>query len=222
MKNQFTRKHFALFSAVLVALIAGVAATSVFYSNESPSFSGDGNISRIRASYIIDVYDPSELVGDVDYVFAAKVDKFAGNTYKFPVLIEDEKGNEVEVGSPHTNYYVTVLENIKGKLITGESIPIEKAGGISQYNGKLVLHENDSLPEVGKVYIFLAYAQPDGTLQISGPNSNIEITSIDLLKKNSTGSVKDSFEYSEAVKVFETQKVSDRERFVSIYDVSKQ
>lgn len=34
------------------------------------------------------------------------------------------------------------------------------------------MYEDDTLPEEGKSYVFLAYAQVDGSLLISGPNSN--------------------------------------------------
>ena len=35
--------------------------------------------------------------------------------------------------------------------------------------------DDDCLPEEGKEYIFLAYAQPDGALLVSGPNSNVMV-----------------------------------------------
>ena len=52
-----------------------------------------------------------------------------------------------------------------------KNITITKAGGLSE-TGDLVLYENDSLPDVGKVYVMTASAQPDGSLLVSGPNSS--------------------------------------------------
>lgn len=221
MKTIFTKRN-TFFSLALIALLVGAAAVAVFYepADNNALNGGEPQINRVQASYIVDVYNPAALVGDVDYVFAARVDKMTGNTYKDPVMIEDEFGKEtIEVTNSHTNYMITVLDNIKGELVVGESIPVEKAGGLSKDGKTITLHENDSLPEVGKVYIFLAYTQPDGTLQISGPNSNIEIVSSGSLKADSNLSVKDSSEYLKMVNAYENQIIRERERTVSKYDV---
>ncbi|MDR2945078.1 MAG: hypothetical protein LBU81_08410 [Methanosarcinales archaeon] len=222
MKTRFTKRK-TLFSFVFIALMLGMAAAAVLYETAHNDSAEDGEprINRLHASYIIDVYNPAALVGDVDYVFAAKVDKMTGNTYKDPVMIEDAFGKEtIEVTSPHTNYMITVLDNIKGELVAGESIPVEKAGGLSKDGKTITLHENDSLPEVGKVYIFLAYTQPDGTLQISGPKSNIEIGSVDSLEADSAFSIRESPEYLKMVDAYENQIVRERDRTVSIYDTA--
>lgn len=87
------------------------------------------------------------------------------------------------------------------------TIEITKHGGVTQDQKSVFLFDEDCLPEIGKQYIFLAYAQSDGSLLISGPNSNV-------LAKTAKDEVVD--EYEEAV---ENEEVTvDRERFTSDYD----
>ncbi|WP_338098682.1 hypothetical protein [Methanolapillus africanus] len=171
-----------------------------------------------NATYVINVSDPKELAGSADYVFVGKVDKIAGTEYKFPVMIEVEENGkikEVEVGDPYTNYYITVVENIKGELVQNQSIPVLKEGGITKDRKYYILPEDDFLPEEGKIYIFYAYAQPDGSLLITGPNSNVEIKTDSVKSEN----IEKTSEYQETLKAFENQKIQERERFVSTYDV---
>ncbi|MDR2945055.1 MAG: hypothetical protein LBU81_08295 [Methanosarcinales archaeon] len=126
---KFTKKQFALFSVALIALIAGTASILIFCEKGLfPSFNGDDDILRIHLSYAVDVSNPYELVGDADYVFAAKVDKMVGNTYNNPFVYS------------HTNYMITVLDNIKGELVADESIPIEKSGGLGKDGKTITLH----------------------------------------------------------------------------------
>lgn len=71
------------------------------------------------------------------------------------------------------------MENIKGELETDKPIPVQKAGGISEDGSSIVTFDDDVLPEVGQSYVFLAYAQDDGSLLVSGPNSNTEVSGND-------------------------------------------
>ncbi|WP_249595677.1 cell surface protein [Peribacillus frigoritolerans] len=126
-------------------------------------------VIQMDGTFAVDVDDRNETVGDADYVFIGRVDEDVDTLYKDPVTIETSDGAK-EVSTPYTNYQVTVLQNIKGDLVTDTSIPIQKAGGINEDGSSVVLYEDDTLPEEGKSYVFLAYAQDDGSL--SGPNSN--------------------------------------------------
>lgn len=174
-------------------------------------------IPAASTQYVIDVYNPAELVGDVDYVFVAQVDESVQPASQIGGIIERIKCKFKKSRFPEIVYSVTVLENIKGELISDQPILIKKAAGINK-NGTIYLtHESDSLPEVGKVYIFLAYAQPDGTLQVSGPNSNIELGFAGDLKD--PDSIKESSEYLKMVDAYENQIVRERENFISKYDV---
>lgn len=213
-------KKIALFSSVGVFAICILAGQAI-HLNRSNLNSQTINPSSLPVMTIHGsfVYDPSniyESVGIVDYVFVGTVVSNNGTIYKDITPIENEDGTVGEVGNPYTNYTIQVSSNIKGNLQTDEPINILKQGGISQDGTEVYLFEDDSLPEAGQTYIFLAYAQPDGSLLISGPNSNIPVTDGVLLnntdaKTNSTiAAYLDAYEH-EIIPI-------DRERFESIYE----
>lgn len=165
-------------------------------------------VYAMKADFVYDTEDINESVGIVDYVFLGEVVSEDGTTYEDVVMMEDERGKLVEEGTPYTHYSVMVKENIKGELLKEESIEITKHGGVTQDQKSVTLFEEDCLPEIGKQYIFLAYAQADGSLLISGPNSNV-------LADSKKGEVVVE-EYEEAV---ENEEVNvDRERFTSDYE----
>ncbi len=122
------------------------------------------------ASYCINVDDYDELVGHADFVFIGRVVEDLGETYENENIIE--VGNEVIVlNDPYTNYTVEVLNNIKGSL--DSTISLKKYGGLDQSKKCYIIMEDDFLPVEGETYIFVAYLQKDGTLQVCGKNSTI-------------------------------------------------
>lgn len=179
-------------------------------------------VAPLHASFSIDVNNINAVVGDADNVFVGYVEKLEGTDYKFPVTVETETGTK-EVSSPYTNYSVTVIDNIKGTLKKNEPIPIQKSGGISEDQDLYLLYEDDSLPVEGKYYIFNTYNQEDGSILVSGPNSNIEVNVEDLasgpksLTAGSKSEIVNSEEYKEYVKAVKNEIKSDRQRFESNY-----
>ncbi|MFC0475564.1 cell surface protein [Robertmurraya beringensis] len=167
-------------------------------------------VAHLHGTFDINVDNVNEVVGDADNVFVGYVDKIEGTEYKFPVTVETENGTK-EVTSPYTNYSITVVDNIKGRLKKNNSIPMQKSGGISEDSDIYILYEDDSLPEEGKYYIFNTYNQPDGSILISGPNSNIVLNVTD---KSEIVSSKEYKKYKEAVK---NEVKTDRKRFSSKY-----
>ena len=165
-------------------------------------------VYAMKADFVYDTENINESVGIVDYVFLGEVVSKDETTYEDVVPMEDAKGKTVEEGTPYTHYSIRVKENIKGELEKEKEIKIVKHGGVAQDKKSVVLFDEDCLPKVGKQYIFLAYAQQDGSLLISGPNSNILASA----KKQETV----VNEYEKAVK---QEKVNvDRERYTSEYD----
>lgn len=168
-------------------------------------------VAPLHATFDINIGNVNEVVGDADNVFVGYVEKLEGTEYKYPVTIETEGGTK-EVSSPYTNYSITVVDNIKGKLKKNNAIPMQKSGGQSEEDKNLyLLYEDDFLPEEGKYYIFNAYTQPDGSSLISGPNSNIE------LDANSKSEIVSSETYKEYKKAVQNEVKSDRQRFDSKY-----
>ena len=169
--------------------------------SKSAAVDGDIPISRVEARFIIDVDNQRELVGSADYVFVGEVLKNEGCDSK------EDTGT-----SSCTNYKVQVLENIKGNLITDKSIPIVKDGGLSEDGSCYVLYKKDELPVEKERYIFYAFAQEDGSLFLSGPNSNIKIDASDH------SNYKETEIYQEVLDASNHPAFIDRERFVSIYE----
>lgn len=164
-------------------------------------------------SNAIDCNNLKEVVGDADYVFVGNVVEKRETIYKFPVMIEDGNGNEREETSPYTNYVVQVVENIKGNLRKEDTILLQKAGGITKDGSMYIVYEKDEMPIAGNSYIFFAYAQPDGTLLVSGPASNLALDLTEAASDDGQENV-----YQNVIDAFEDQIVSERERFISVYE----
>lgn len=167
----------------------------------------------LRATYAIDYDNMEAVVGDADYVFVGTITNEKNTVYKNAVEIEDENGVIVEVSSPYTNYEVDVVKNIKGNLTTEETVQLQKSGGISKDRTEYVLYEEDRLPVVGGTYIFFAYAQPNGSLLLSGPVSNLK------LNVENIGDFESTAEYKEIMEAYENQEQFDRQRYTSVYEI---
>lgn len=173
-------------------------------------------IQHIRGSFVYDTNDLRQTVGMVDYVFIGTVISNDGTHYENVVIMEDENGDPHEVGTPYTDYTVQVLENIKGNLQIDSPIEIVKHGGVNQSRTAVYVFENDTLPYVGETYIFLAYAQPDGSLLISGPASTVYMNPVNVADAEGTQM---PLEYSEYMNAYENEIIpTARERYVSKYD----
>lgn len=180
-------------------------------------------ISTVQASFVYDPDNPREAVGAADYVFAGKVVSNDGTEYQHVVPMEDENGNVVEIGTPYTHYTVQVVENLKGTLQTEQTIRLVKDGGIEQNQKFLCLHEDDALPEAGSTYIFLAYTQEDGSLLVSGPNSNIPLsakTSNEIAKSQEYQTYEDAVKRQIIPELVKKAR-DDSNSAVSIYDAKE-
>lgn len=137
--------------------------------------------------------------------------------------MEDENGNVVEIGTPYTHYTVQVVENLKGTLQTEQTIRLVKDGGIEQNQKFLCLHEDDVLPEAGSAYIFRAYTQEDGSLLVSGPNSNIPLsakTSNEIVKSQEYQTYEDAVKRQIIPELVKKAR-DDSSSAVSIYDAKE-
>lgn len=158
------------------------------------------------ASFVYDTESIEESIGMVDYVFIGRVTSEEKTEYQDVSEVTDESGNKIKSGEPYTIYNVKVLKNIKGDL--KDNITIKKEGGIMMDKSAVVLFENDVLPEVKQKYMFLAYAQEDGSLLVSGPNSNICL--------NDKNMKKIAQKYEKAFK--NERKLVERKRYLSKYE----
>lgn len=198
----------------IIALVIGLSAVSAlatvykFSNNQKEDIKVSDYkklpVTNLCASYAIDVNNIDALIGDADYVFLAKVVKYEGTQYRDPVTVETEEGVK-EYKDPYTKYSLKVLENIKGEL--KDDVEIFKAGGLSSDKESILIYEGDELPEEGKTYIFSAYGQEDGSLLVSGTNSNKEVN---LKEKSKEDGV--FLKYKESLN---SQIVRDRVRYES-------
>lgn len=216
------RKKKAVISlSAVFLLVCGIVGGIALYNNMIGDVSkvdvDSLPIKTMKGSFVYDTTNIKEAVGIVDYVFVGNVVSNDGTVYEDIVAMEDKNGRTKEVGTPYTNYTVRVLDNIKGELQTNDQIQVVKQGGIAQDRKSILVFENDALPKAGQNYIFLAYAQPDGSLLISGPDSNIPITSsASRLNAENAASFTEYAAYKEAC---ENEIVPvERERYTSVYE----
>jgi len=193
-----------------IVLAAALALSACSSSANSPD---KNQLQRetLHGSYSINVENVNEIVGDADYVFVAKVNSEVETIYKNPVTIETESGTR-EVSDPYTKYSITVIDNLKGKLKKNTDFEILKNGGITEDKKSVVLYEDDNLLEIGKYHILAGYAQPDGSLLVSGPNSSI------LLPASNKEEVVSSHEYKKYKKAVENEVKTERKRFKSSHE----
>lgn len=170
-----------LLSAMVLSSTACTSKTSLTtIARESEMANSKVNLSTLptsvrHSSSVIDREDRGQFVALADYVVVGRVDSYDGVTYTDVQEVETADGMRV-VGDPYSHYTITVLENLKGDLVLGEPIPIQKSGGVDMSGRAVLVDEGDVFPQVGKVYVFLMLAQPDGeTLLVSGMNSNVAI-----------------------------------------------
>ncbi|MFS1511055.1 hypothetical protein VQL36_01265 [Chengkuizengella sp. SCS-71B] len=197
---------------ILIVLILLPSLILSACSSLNEASMNDLPVTKLTGSFSIDVNDLTQIVGDADYVFVAEVMEEVETLYKYPVTIETENGLK-EVSDPYTKYSIKVVDNIKGKLKGDKQFDILKAGGISQDQESIVLYEEDELLQAGKYYIISAYAQPDGSLLVSGPNSS------SVLNETSKSKIFSSKEYKEYKEAFKNEFKSDRKRFKSKHEI---
>ncbi len=176
-------------------------------------------VSTMRPSYVVDVKDNKAVVGKADYVFAGHVVSVDKIEYRNSLFVDNFIGLPKFTGTPYMQYTVQVTENIKGELITDETIIVYKQGGIAFDRHAFLAFENDFYPKEDEDYIFIAFTQNDGSLLVAGENSSVPINA---QKKVSAKTVEDETVFKTYQKAYENQIVpSHKKELVSIYDIRK-
>ncbi len=195
---------------VLLIIIVIIVCASLASCSKSIDWSKYPAIPS-EALFLYNTGDLRECVGAADYVFVAKVVSLDETVYERERFNED--GTSRMDGIPYTHFTVILSQNIKGSLIIGEPIPIVKHGGLNQKKSAVWYFEGDSMPYVGKTYVFSAIGQKDGSLLISGPRTNI------LVEKGDPDGVISSFEEAYANEVV-NEELAFVKRHISKYDVN--
>lgn len=193
-------KSIIILFVISLALLTGCSTKDKSSNKNIP-------IEHISGCYSFDVDNLNAVVGEADYVFVAYIDNETKTVYKYPMSIGLK-----EVSTPYTEYSITVIDNIKGKLKKSNKIEIQKMGGLTKDGNSYVLGEDDKLPTVGSYQIISAYAQTDGSLLIgSGPNSCV------LLEYDNKNDILSSEEYKKYENAFKNEvNMTNRKRFKSI------
>lgn len=217
MKNLFSKKSLSLYFGLglLIVLIAFIYMNNK-QTNYSSSADADIPTYAIHGNYDLDMNNKFERVGSADYVFVGTVTEDTGVVYENHVPIEQEDGSTKYIGDAYSNYKIKVVSNLKNELVTYQEIPIKKQGGIREDGSAIDIFEDDVLPEVGETYIFIAYAQEDGSLRVAGPNSTIPFSE-EKSAKSETAVVKTD-EYKSYENAVENQIEGNNEPQVSTFD----
>jgi len=197
-------KSMIILAVISLMVLVGCSTNEIKADKDIP-------IKRMHGTFVIDPNNVNEVVGNADFIFVAYINKEKETVYKNPVQMETENGSK-EVSTPYTNYSITVIDNIKGNLKKNNEIMIQKYGGLNKEKTEYFVFENDELLSIDKYYIISAYAQPDGSLLIAGPNSNLKL---DYANKSDIMSSSEYKKYKDAVK---NEVKTNRKRFKSIYE----
>ena len=177
----------------LIILITACVICLCGCSSSAVNIPGNEKDYFAHVTMEIDETDPYAYAGAVDYIFAGTVTRILSN--------------KITASNTKSRYAIQVDENIKGEL--KEIVEAYKVGGVRK-DGLVLLVESDrrqdsGLPEEGKSYVFMAYAQEDGTLLLSEFFDDRECNEA-LIE-----------EYRE---YYENEIPFERERYRSKYDIS--
>lgn len=153
-------------------------------------------IYRSSAMWLYDTSTPEEAIGISQYAFVAKVNKVLRTEYKNPIEVEiSADGKETKtIYSPYTIYEITIIDNIKGSLVTNKPIEFMHYGGINKDEDSYTFLDNGKMLVPGNYYILLPSVWNDeNILEVSEPSRIIElgknlksstsVNSINLYKK---------------------------------------
>ncbi|WP_233005483.1 hypothetical protein [Exiguobacterium aurantiacum] len=124
------KNKYIVFSSIAAALFLYFVGSSIFTNELDPT-----KINSLDGNYVIDIYNPREVVGYADDVFFGQVIEEVGTK---------------NLHYPTTQFKVKVIETIKGDS-KGEVV-ISQTGGIQ--GRELYLYSEDPLVKDGETYLF--------------------------------------------------------------------
>lgn len=143
-----------------------------------------------------DTSTPAKAIGTSEYVFVARIDKILRTEYKNEMEIEVGLNEYATVSDPYTIYQITVIENIKGNMITNEPIEYMQYGGLNKDGKSYNFFEGCSLFNVGEYYVLIS-----SPFENNGINEgSVSDFVIPLGKELNAGALKIINEYSQAYK----------------------
>ncbi len=135
-------------------------------------------VDYFHATYAYDTSTLRKAIGSSNYVFIGRINKIIRTEYANPVEIEVDTENTETVYDPYTIYSVNVIKNIKGNLITNESIELMQFGGINYDKKSYSFLENSEYLNDDEYYILMPTTiGENGLLEVSNPNKIIKLGS---------------------------------------------
>ena len=207
-------KKFIIMSVVFVLIIVVAVGVYLFFSTMQ-------NTTISSGIYMYDTSTPERAVGISDYVFVAKIDGIARTEYRNPTTVETGLSSSETRTTPYTVYNIEVVKNIKGEIITSESIEYMQYGGINEDGETYTFMEGTGLLETGKYYILMVdtFEGNGGIIEVTEPNRRILLDDVEN---------DEDVENSELVKRYEEaykneyipEGAEEETRYVSKYDVN--
>ena len=167
-------KKFIIMSVVFVLIIVVAVGVYLYFSTMQ-------NTTISSGIYMYDTSTPERAVGISDYVFVAKIDGIARTEYRNPTTVETGLSSSETRTTPYTVYNIEVVKNIKGELITSESIEYMQYGGINEDGETYTFMEGTGLLETGKYYILMAdtFGGDGGIIEVTEPNRRILLDDVE-------------------------------------------
>ena len=134
-------------------------------------------ISEESAMWMYNTSTPEKAIGAHQYVFVAKVNRILRTEYKNSRKIKTGLFEKQVISDPYTIYSITVIQNIKGELITSEEIEYRQYGGISEEGDSYTFFEGVRLLNENEYYILMAGTSKvdDNILTGANPNGRIAL-----------------------------------------------
>ena len=144
-----------------------------------------------HAAYAYDVSSPEKAYAASRYVFIAKINGFNRTEYENIEIIEKGLFSSKRVSDPITIYNISVIQNIKGNLITRKEIELKQYGGINEDKKSYTFVENGHFLEEGSYYLFLTGTDVNGgIIEVTNPDRIIYLgKDIKLIKEIQSGKI---------------------------------
>lgn len=166
---------------------------------------------------------PERTVGVSDYVFVAKINKILRTEYKNPTEVQVNLFKKKTITTPYTVYSIDVIENIKGNLITTESIEYMQYGGLDEDKKGYTFMRDTSLLNEGEYYILLAetFGGHGGIIEVTDSNRRIPLGSDYNLESKTIYDTINRYKQAyqnEIIPIYENGQ--QHERTISKYDIN--
>ncbi len=188
MKN---KKNLYIMIVILLSVSTFIVVNNKFKQEKSIGTLNGLPVYNDHAIYALDTSTPGKAYGASRYVFIAKVNSILKTEYINPVEIETGISKNKTVYDPVTVYSISVIENLKGELITSEAIELKQYGGISKDKKSYSFVEGGSLLNVNEYYMFLTGAEENGgILEATNPERIISLgTDLELIQNIKNGKI---------------------------------